>query len=169
MKPVPGYEGLYSIGSDGRLFAHRRRGSREKQLCGYRDEDGYLIAVLTRNYKRWAVGIHRIVALTWLGDPGKGFEINHKNGVRNDNRVANLEWVTHRENCLPDRALSLMSSRCRGEDNGSAKLSPEHIREIFRLRGLGLSQQAIAGAIGIVKQPQVSRILHGHDWTHLTS
>lgn len=169
MKPIPGYEELYSITSDGRLFAIRRSGSRGGEIGGYRNADGYLLAVLTLNYHRWTVGIHRLVALAWIGPPpSPSHEPNHKNGVRDDNRSDNLEWVTHAENCRPDRALALIVSRARGEANGSVKLSEEQVREVFRLRAVGLSQQRISDALGgVVQQPHISRILRGQSWAHL--
>ena len=43
--------------------------------------------------------VHRLVALAFVPGWRKEFEVNHKNGVKTDNRAENLEWVTHRENC----------------------------------------------------------------------
>lgn len=47
---------------------------------------------------RKKLALHRMVAATFLApDPLRTF-VNHKNGIRSDNRVENLEWVTHSEN-----------------------------------------------------------------------
>lgn len=42
--------------------------------------------------------VHRLVALAFLGPEPEGHEVNHKNGVRHDNCVKNLEWVTRSQN-----------------------------------------------------------------------
>ena len=42
--------------------------------------------------------VHRMVAETWLDNPNHYKEVNHVNGDKDDNRVNNLEWVTHSQN-----------------------------------------------------------------------
>ena len=42
--------------------------------------------------------VHRMVAETWIPNPNNYREVNHINGDKDDNRVENLEWVTHRQN-----------------------------------------------------------------------
>lgn len=42
--------------------------------------------------------VHKMVAETWIDNPNHYEEVNHINGDKDDNRVDNLEWVTHSEN-----------------------------------------------------------------------
>lgn len=42
--------------------------------------------------------VHKMVAETWIPNPNHYREVNHINGDKSDNRVENLEWVTHGEN-----------------------------------------------------------------------
>lgn len=55
---------------------------------------GYL--TITRNHKKYL--IHRLIATAFIPNPQNKPFINHLNGVRNDNRIENLEWCTAGEN-----------------------------------------------------------------------
>lgn len=62
-------------------------------------KDGYAKVSLTaKNGKRKTEKVHRLVSLAFIDNPFGYPEVNHKNGIRNDNRVENLEWITHKAN-----------------------------------------------------------------------
>lgn len=56
---------------------------------------GYMQVLLPDRRKH---SVHRLVATAFLGEPKAGDVVNHRNAIRHDNRVENLEWVTHSEN-----------------------------------------------------------------------
>lgn len=58
------------------------------------DYKGYLRLELNKK----AYAVHRLVALTFIPNPKNKPQVNHKNGIKNDNTVTNLEWVTNKEN-----------------------------------------------------------------------
>lgn len=59
-------------------------------------------------------GIHRLVALTFLGPPPTALhEVAHNDGDRNNNAVANLRWVTHAENVADSFRHGMARPGCR--------------------------------------------------------
>lgn len=94
--------GKYVAGSDGLIYSTDfNHTGRTKALKGWLNKDGYP-EVLMNIDKRRVVGVaHRYVALAFLGiKPTPKHQVNHKNGIRNDNRPENLEYLTSRENTL---------------------------------------------------------------------
>jgi hypothetical protein len=104
-------------------FTKRRYAAR--MLRQYPITNGYLQVGL--NQGRRAL-VHRLVAFAFLTRPSLQHELNHLNGIKTDNRVVNLEWVTRRENLLH-------SSRVLGNpaDCFVSKLSNEQ-RQVIRAR-----------------------------------
>ena len=79
----------YLASSTGKVFSlYRMREVGSDTMYGYQ-------AVMVNNH--W-VGAHRIVYEAWKGEIPKGYEINHLNGKKKDNRPSNLEAVTKKEN-----------------------------------------------------------------------
>ncbi|HEX3861313.1 MAG TPA: HNH endonuclease [Stellaceae bacterium] len=71
-----------------------------KSLKLYKDRDGYHVVWLTIGGARRIHAVRKLVALTFLGERPPKMQINHKNGIRNDDREDNLEYLTSRENTL---------------------------------------------------------------------
>ncbi len=117
--PIPNYEGLYEASNLGKIRSVDRVNSRGvfihgRVLKGTSNGRGYLSLWLSKDgeKKRWL--IHRLIAIAFIDNPEQKPEVNHKNGIRNDNRVENLEWVTGSENKLHSyRHLNRKSSFCK--------------------------------------------------------
>lgn len=108
-KPVVGYEGLYEVSSEGRVrslgrYQRVRNNGKmfhEGQIMKLKNRPGgYLGAHLCKNCKHKIHSVHRLVAEAFIPNPEGKEQVNHKNGIKTDNRVSNLEWVTKSENAL---------------------------------------------------------------------
>lgn len=84
----------YNIYPDGVIFSKRRK----KDLSPKKDRYGYKIVCLFIDGKRYYLTVHYLVALFFIGDRPKDYQVNHKDGNKLNNSVNNLEYVTAREN-----------------------------------------------------------------------
>lgn len=82
----------YMVRADGRV-----RYMKGREIVGKLNK-GYRIVSLQVNNKSKGFSVHRLVALAFIDNPLNLPEVNHKNGIRNDNRVENLEWSSHKDN-----------------------------------------------------------------------
>lgn len=69
-----------------------------RELSYITDRNGYLRVNLWINGKAKQMGIHRLVAIFYIDNPDNKPQVNHINGIKHDNKVENLEWVTNKEN-----------------------------------------------------------------------
>lgn len=69
-----------------------------KPISGNKNGCYYQVGVSDANGKRKTIAIHKLVALAFINNPYNWKCINHKNGIKKDNRVENLEWCTHKYN-----------------------------------------------------------------------
>ena len=100
-KDIPDYEGYYQVSSLGRVKSlPRKKVLRERILKTALDGGGYQQVGLFLNAKRKIMKIHKLVAIAFLNHKPCGYKwvINHKNFIKTDNRLENLEIVTQREN-----------------------------------------------------------------------
>lgn len=106
-RDIKGYEGIYQVSNYGRIKSLSRiisigrghfRLSNEKILKQSESNKGYYIICLHNNYKERKHLVHRIVYESFIGDIPKGMEVNHIDENPKNNKVTNLNLLTHKEN-----------------------------------------------------------------------
>lgn len=99
-KDIRGFEGLYMARNDGAIISlPKGNRKREKILSPARiGSDGYEFVYLRKEGKTSRHYVHRLIADSFLRDIRNGDMVNHKNGIKYDNRVENLEWCKRSEN-----------------------------------------------------------------------
>ena len=141
MENVPGYEGVYKVTSDGRVY-HYYKHREPKELTYGESFDGYIqVRLWDRNLgkmKYWRV--HRLVATTFIPNPDNLPEVNHKDGNKQNNNVENLEWCTHSENIKHAYDIGLLQSsnvrRVKSIDKEGNEREFESIAECGRQLGI---------------------------------
>jgi len=125
---------------------------------------GYLEAHLFRG-KRKTVLVHRLVMFAFVGMPPDGYEVNHKNGIKADNRLCNLEYVTARQNTR--HAMEKLGREApKGEANAHSKLVADDIVSIRAARAEGRPVQEIANEFGL-SRTHVYYIVSRKAWKHV--
>lgn len=169
-KPVVGYEGLYDVSDLGRVQTFKvGAGCSVKNygliMSSRKNKWGYLYVNLRDNLNmRQTLVIHQLVMAAFVGPCPVGYEIDHKKGIKTDNRLSELEYVTKSENCKRAYALGLRSSP-KGEDCNFTKLTENEVRQIPELLKT-YSQRQIARIFGVT-QSAISAIVCGKSWFHL--
>lgn len=158
-RPVPGYESRYQVSSAGE-FRRLIDGAWRHMSTRSLNVNGYVLVKLSLNGEGKRMLAHRLVARAFLGEPPTPkHNVHHKDAVRTNNAVENLEWATQAENLAHCRRMGRMVF-VTGEAHGSAKLTAAQAAEIRASRDGKLKLAARYG----VSQSLILQIKHGLIW-----
>jgi hypothetical protein len=139
---IADYEGLYQVSSFGRVRSMQRvqphgcygaqRHLKERLLKLQTSTYGYYYVSLSKLGRVKKVTVHVLVCSAFHSRPVNAECVNHKNGVKKDNRPINLEWTTYSANNQHafDTGLKQRESGLNGEKIGTSKLTAENVRYI---------------------------------------
>jgi hypothetical protein len=164
-KDIRGYEGKYQVSNLGRVKSFDSYG-KIQYLKPTIHHNGYLQIVLYKNNKYLHYKVHRLVAQAFIPNAENKPEVNHKNCIKTDNRVDNLEWCTRQENVNHAVALGKYQlGKYRKNKRGNVKLRESDIVEIRKLKPLyTFSDLALKYH---VTESAIKHIVYRHTWTEI--
>lgn len=143
---IPGYEGYYAVSNLGRikgLKASNGRWLEGRLLTPQPRRYMHMVIRLCKDGQHKMYCVHRLVMLAFVGEPPISQpEVNHINGIPQDNRLSNLEYCSRIENEWHKRHV-LMNNNT-GEKHGNSKLTDVDVIAIRAHRNAGLSYRIIA-------------------------
>lgn len=170
-KTVSGYEGIYEVSDYGRIrsldrLIEKSNGRvcfwRSRLVKSWHDKKGYLQVGLCGRGRRKFSFVHRLVLASFCGE--SDLECNHRDGVKDNNYLANLEWVTSSENHL-HRCRIL--GKGRGESHGRAKLTEKQVVEIRdRYKAGGVTKTELAKTHN-VDRTSIRDLISRKTWHHV--
>lgn len=114
-KDIPGYEGHYQASNCGNIRSLNYMGHKGnvRVLKNHFTYDGYPIVPLMLNKTKKTIAVHILVAKTFIDNPNNKPQVNHIDGVKTNNCISNLEWVTCKENVQHSIKTGLRNSKNR--------------------------------------------------------
>lgn len=170
---IKGYKGIYCIDKKGQVYSMKRQikfNLGHGQVGGYYlkpilGQNGYLTVTLNSAGHKNKVNIHRLLGEHFIKGCRPGYIINHKNGIKTDNRLQNLEWTTYANNSRHAFRHKLIGIY-KDQDNKNTCLTIWEVRKIKQLLTLNFSQRDIARLFNISRGP-VDRINRGISWQNV--
>lgn len=166
-KDIPEYVGQYQASNLGKIKSLKF--NKEFILKYKYKENGYAVLVLCKYGKRRNKYIHRLILEAFYGK--SDLDCNHKNGIKTDNRLENLEYCTRSENIKHAYRIGLSKSYNRkGINHPGCKVTESEVK-MFRYIYLNLiidknTWNKIAEAFGL-KFSGIYSIIHNATWRHI--
>ena len=159
-KDIKGYEGLYKVSNLGNIKSIRRNLNMKFSVTKW----GYYQTSLFKDKKHKSFYVARLVAEAFIENNLKEPQVNHIDGVKLNNKVENLEWVSQSEN--QKHAVKIGLKTLKGDYAPSRKLSEKDIPLIKNL----LKEEKTHKEISIlfnVSEPTIWKISKGRTWDYI--
>lgn len=160
-RKVPTYP-LYEVSSLGQV-RHSRRPHKRRKIR--HDARGYPCVSVTNSVKQTMRTVHRLMVDAFMGGLPPGMTTNHKNGIKTDNRLENLELLSRADNTRHSyRELGRQSPK--GAQCAPAKMTESDAIQAATWYANGKTQREIAAVLGVTKGA-ISHIICRRNWKHL--
>lgn len=170
-KKIPGCDLDYFITTDGRVWSTSRKNGIERFMKIHNNRYGYPCIGLQMGGKQKLVLVHRLVAQAFIPNPENKPCVNHKDGIRDNNNVDNLEWCTQKENVYHAiHVLKKWSSSEKQRRTSSIigkqnrKITMDEAIEIRRLYRDGKYSSIQLSRMYELSKPSVLRIIHNKSY-----
>lgn len=174
-KPIKGFEGRYEISSNGRVKSlpginhHYHRPEKIKKASI--SKKGYYYVALWIKDKHKHFLVHRLLAIHFIPNPENKPQVNHKDGIKLNISLSNLEWATHKENGVHAYLMGLTPKppghKKKGEQIYNAVLNEEKVLKIRELFNSGMHTQKELGKMYSVTRSCVQSITRRWSWKHI--
>lgn len=161
-RDISGFEGRYQISTFGQVkrlvytvihLKHHQRFVPEHILVQSKDRRGYpRITISDKNGKLKTLRIHRLVALTFIPNPKKLREVNHKDGNKLNAYIFNFEWCTSKQNTQHAFRTGIKKFK-KGIDRVNCKFEKIHILAIRDALKAGFTQRKIGKYFNVSQTP----------------
>lgn len=169
-KDIPGFEGLYQISDKGRIKSLSRIIKQKnrsikwpERILNCSKSRGYHGVKLYNGLILRSFRVHRLVAITFIDNPLILPEVNHLNGVKDDNRLENLEWCNRSRNVKHAYDNKLIIPRF-GDSSHSSKLSSFQVVEIRKLYKNKIYTQMQLAEMYNTKVSNINMIITNKTW-----
>ena len=179
-RDVMGFEGFYKVSNKGNVRSVNRINHIGRRYSGRTlrpayDKDGYLQATLCKNGKVKTKKIHRLVTEAFIPNPNGFPEVNHKDEVKDNNNVNNLEW------CDTHYNLNYGTARKRAAKKTSKKVKAVNVEtgEVVKFNSTheagrkGYDQATVSASCrGVYKDNKTGKLIgdghtyRGHKWSY---
>ena len=167
-KPIPDFPG-YEVSDQGRVRSYWKGTGRGGGMFISQEPQRLLKQFIVFGYPKVNIRqkqffVHRLVLKSFIGSCPPGMEARHKDGIRTNVCLSNLQWGTRSDNYHDRHAHGTDNN---GARNGKAKLTDEDIRDIRLTYASGAAyQKELAKEYGVC-QTQISKIVRQVQWTHI--
>lgn len=151
----------YEVDTDGNIF-----GKHGKKIKPQLSKDGYYYFNQYLDGKMYHKRIHRVVCETFISNPEQKEFVNHIDGNKLNNKLTNLEWVTHSENLKHSYNLGLHDQK--GTKNNRSKLNEQQVKDIRNLFDKKIKKHStiLSQQFGVTRRT-VERIIKGELWNQI--
>jgi len=170
---VPGLEHLYEASTLGKIrnverYVETYQGFRKLSKTirkPFSNGKGYMSVCISSKPRRNEY-VHRMVAKAFIPNPDNKKEVNHINGIKNDNRAINLEWCTPEENKEHAVRMNLMP---KGEMSANSVLTDSQVIAILRLHRINpdFNRTAVGRKLGVADST-IIKIIKRTRWKHIS-